>query len=112
LLQEHIEQANPIRKELTKDEGKRLSKLEEIAARLKFGKDVHNRQLQSWLTEDEYAQIEAVWNEQLELCEELKHKPSELKRYIDKIFSLVCAYSKITFLITISNTSKKDKFFS
>jgi len=43
LLQERIEQANPRRKELTKEEQKRLSKLEDIAARMKRGKNVQNR---------------------------------------------------------------------
>jgi hypothetical protein len=44
---------------------------------------VQNRQLKTWLTEDEYAQIESEWKEQLELREELKGKPSELKRCED-----------------------------
>ena len=44
-----------------------------------------NRQLQTWLGVDEYEQIETEWQEQLELREELKDKPSELKRYEDKL---------------------------
>ena len=40
---------------------------------------MQNRQLQTWLSEDEYAQIEAEWQEQLALRETLKDKPSELK---------------------------------
>lgn len=58
LLQERIDKANSRRKELTKEEQKRLSKLEDITARMKRGENVQNRQLQTWLTEDEYAQIE------------------------------------------------------
>jgi hypothetical protein len=46
---------------------------------------VQNRQLQTWLSEDEYACIEAEWQEQLALREELKDKPSELKRYEAKL---------------------------
>jgi hypothetical protein len=46
---------------------------------------VQNRQLQTWLSEDEYAQIDAEWQEQLELREELKEKPSDLKRYEKKL---------------------------
>jgi hypothetical protein len=57
LLQERIEKANP-RRALTAEEQKRLSKLEAIAHRLKRGENVQNRQLQTWLSEDEYAQIE------------------------------------------------------
>ena len=62
LLQECIGKANP-RRELTNDEAKRLTKLEEIANKLKRGENVQNRQLQTWLNEKEYAQIEAEWEE-------------------------------------------------
>ena len=57
LLQERIDKANPRRK-LTAEESKRLNKLEGIAAKLKRGENVQNRQLQTWLSEDEYAQKE------------------------------------------------------
>ena len=84
LLQERIEKANPRRK-LTTEETKRLKKLEGIADKLKRGENVQNRQLQTWLSEDEYAQIEAEWQEQLALRERLKDKPSDLKRYEEKL---------------------------
>ena len=50
-----LDKANPRRK-LTAEEDKRLSKLEAIADKLKRGENVQNRQLQTWLSEDEYAQ--------------------------------------------------------
>jgi len=56
LLQERIDRSNPRRK-LTADESKRLAKLEAVAGKLKRGENVQNRQLQTWLSEDEYAQI-------------------------------------------------------
>jgi len=49
LLHERIDKSNPRRTELTKDEQKRLSKLEEIAARLRREENVQNRQLMTWL---------------------------------------------------------------
>ena len=52
-----------------------------MAEKLKRGKNVQNRQLQTWLSEDEYSQIEAEWQKQLELRSELKDKPRDLKRY-------------------------------
>jgi len=58
LLQQHIEKINP-RRELTANEAKRLAKLEAIADKLTCGENVQNRQLQTWLSEDEYACIEA-----------------------------------------------------
>ena len=84
LLPERIEKANP-RRELNADETKRLAKLEAIADKLKRGENVQNRQLQTWLSEDEYAQIEAEWQEQLALRERLKDKPSDLKRYEERL---------------------------
>ena len=79
LLQERNKKANPRRK-LTAEETKSLAKLEAIAEKVRRGENVQKRQLQTWLSEDEYAQIEAEWKEQLELREELKDKPSNLKR--------------------------------
>ena len=54
MLQEHNEKINP-RCELTAEEAKRLTKLEAISDKLKRGENVQNRQLQTWLREDEYA---------------------------------------------------------
>ena len=84
LLKQRIEKSNPRRK-LTTEETKRLAKLEANAEKLRRGENVQNRQLQTWLSEDEYAQIEAEWQEQLALRETLKDKPSELKRYEEKL---------------------------
>ena len=84
LLQERIEKTNP-RRTLTAQEERRLSKLEAIVAKLKRGENVQNRQLQTWLNTDEYEQIAAEWDTQKLFREELKDKPSELKRYEDKL---------------------------
>ena len=46
---------------------------------------MQNLQLRTWLSEDEYAQVDIEWQEQLELREEFKDKPDELKRYEDKL---------------------------
>jgi hypothetical protein len=58
LLLERIYKANP-RRTLAAEEERRLSKLEVIVSKLKRGENVQNRQLQTWLSEDEYAQTEA-----------------------------------------------------
>ena len=84
MLQKRIEKVHP-RRQLTAEEKKRLANLETIAEKLKRGENVQNRQLQTWLSEDEYAQIEAEWQEQLALRETLKDKPSDLKRYEEKL---------------------------
>ncbi|OFA30610.1 hypothetical protein BAE46_10335 [Glaciecola punicea] len=84
LLQERLDKTNP-RRTLTADEQRRLFKLEHIAEKLRRRENVQNRQLQTWLSEDEYAQVDIEWQEQLEMREELKDKPDELKRYEDKL---------------------------
>ena len=52
LLQERLGKNNPHRK-LAKDETTKLAKLEGIAEKLKRGENVQNRQLQTWLAQDE-----------------------------------------------------------
>jgi tetratricopeptide (TPR) repeat protein len=93
LLQERIEKTNP-RRELTVEEVKRLAKLEVISDKLMGRENVQNRQLQTWLSEDEYAQIEAEWQEQLELRSELEDKPNDLKRYEEKLKQATFNYNR------------------
>jgi hypothetical protein len=49
-----IDKANPRRK-LVNDETTKLAKLKGIVEKLKRGENVQNRQLQTWLTQDEYS---------------------------------------------------------
>ena len=84
LLQERLDKDNP-RHKLTAEEAKRLAKLEGMVERLTRGENVQNRQLQTWLSDDEYEQIAADWDTQKLFREELKDKPDELKRYDDKL---------------------------
>ena len=84
-INEHLEKSKSLRTDLTKEESKKLKKLEAIADKFKSGAIVQNRQLQTWLSEDEYAQIEADWEQQLSYRNELKDKPCELKRYEEKL---------------------------
>ena len=83
-LQERFDKANP-RRTLTAEEHRRLSKIEAIAAKLKRGENVQNRQLQTWLSDDEYEQIAAEWDTQKYFRKELKDKPSELKPQSDLV---------------------------
>ena len=102
LLQERIEQVNP-RRELTEEETKRLNKLKAIADKLRRGENVQNRQMQTWLIEDEYEQLEYEWKEQLDLRSELKDKPNELKRYEKKLKQASFNYNRA------EGYSSKDK---
>jgi hypothetical protein len=111
MLKERIEKANPRRK-LTAEESKRLSKLEGIADRLKRGENVQNRQLQTWLNEDEYTQFEYEWQEQLELRSELKAKPSELKRYEEKLREATFNYNRAEGYSSKGKHSTAKKFYN
>jgi len=93
VLQERSDKTNTRRK-LAKDETTKLSKLEGIAEKLKRGENVQNRQLQTWLSEDEYAQVDIEWQEQLEIREELKDKPDELERYEKKLKQATFYYNR------------------
>jgi len=111
LLQERIDKANP-RRELTDEETKRLNKLEGIAEKLKHGENVQNRQLQTWLSEEEYEQLEYEWQEQLELREELKDKPSDLKRYEKKLREATFNYNRAEGYSRKGNHSTAKKFYN
>ena len=111
MLQERLEKANPRRK-LTAEETKRLAKLEEIAEKLKHGENVQNRQLQTWLSEDEYAQLEYEWKEQLELRSELKDKPSDLKRYEDKLREATFNYNRAEGYSSKGKHTTAKKFYN
>ena len=111
LLQERIEKANP-RRELTAEETKRLSKLEGIADKLKRCENVQNRQLQTWLSEEEYEQLEYEWQEQLELRNELKDKPSDLKRYEEKLREATFNYNRAEGYSSKDKHSTAKKFYN
>ena len=111
LLQERIDEANP-RRELTAEEAKRLAKLEAIADKLKRGENVQNRQLQTWLSEEEYAQLEYEWKEQLELRSELKEKPSDLKRYEEKLREVTFNYNRAVGYSSKGKHNTAKKFYN
>jgi len=110
LLEERMESKNP-RRELTAEETKRLTKLKAIAEKLKRGENVQNRQLQTWLNEEEYEQLEYEWQEQLELRNELKDKPSDLKRYEEKLKQATFNYNRAEGYSSKGKHSTAKKFY-
>ena len=111
LLQERIVKTNPRRK-LSDEETKCLAKLETIADKLKRGENVQNRQLQTWLSEEEYEQLEYEWQEQLELRSELKDKPNELKRYEEKLKRATFNYNRAEGYSSKGKYSTAKKFYN
>ena len=111
MLQERNEAVNP-RRELNPEESERLNKLEAIADKLKRGENVQNRLLQTWLGGDEYEQLEYEWQEQLELREELKHKPSNLKRYEEKLKQATFNYHRADGYSSKGKHSTAKRFYN
>jgi hypothetical protein len=110
-LQERLDKTNPRRK-LAKDETAKLVKLEGIAEKLKRGENVQNRQLQTWLSEDEYAQVDIEWQGQLEIREELKDKPDELERYEEKLKQATFYYNRAEGYSRKGKNSTAKTFYS
>jgi len=75
-------------------------------------KKVQNRQLQTWLSEEEYKQLEYAWQEQLELRNELKDKPSDLKRYEEKLKQATFNYNRPEGYSSKGKHSTAKKFFN
>ena len=109
-VKERTENANP-RRNLTAEEAKRLTKLEAIAEKLKRGENVQNRQLQTWLSEEEYEQLEHEWQEQLELRSKLKDKLSDLKRYEEKLKQATFNYNRAEGYSSKGRHSTAKKFY-
>ena len=106
-----MDKANP-RRQLTSDETKRLKNLEAISAKLKRGKNVQNRQLQIWLSENQYAELKPAREDQLELREELKDKPSELKRYEEKLKQATFYYNRAEGYISKGKHTTSKTFYN
>lgn len=111
-LQEQQKQSRPTIDTLNAEQQKRLAKLFCVLEKLKRGENVQNRQLQTWLDENEYAQIETEWQEQLELRDELRNKPSELKRYEDKLREAVFAHNRAEWLSSKGKHTTAKRFYN
>jgi len=72
---------NQCKKALTKTHEIRLDKLKEIACHLKGNKNVQNRRLKTWLTDQEYESFLQLWEEQKTLRLDMHDKPEILKDY-------------------------------
>ena len=96
---------------LSKTEQKRLGKLKGILDQLTRGKNVQNRQLQTWLTEDEYESFEGEWDSQKLIREELKDKPKELFLYEDKLKQAIFNYSRAEAYSTKRKSKTAQKFY-
>ena len=61
---------------------------------LKRGKNVQNRQLKQWLTENEYKEFEESWKQQKEMRIDCSDKPSEVVEYEEKLSKAIFTYNR------------------
>lgn len=79
---------------LKQNDKARIARLEKMLTTLRLGKNVQNRQLQTWLSEEAFAQFEDDWREQQKLREELKDKPDAILEYEKRLMAATFTYSK------------------
>ena len=77
---------------------------------LRCKKNVQNRQLATWLTEEEYESFESDWESQQQIREELKEKPDELKRYENKLHQATFNDNKAERFRKRGNKDKSTRF--
>ena len=61
---------------------------------LKRGKNVQNRQLKQWLTENEYKGLEESWEQQKEMRKDYSDKPSEIVEYEERLSKAIFTYNR------------------
>ena len=67
--------------DLTKTEQRRAKKLEALLSKLKEGKNVQNRDLETWLTANEYKAMQAEWDLEKAQRIDTADIPADLKEY-------------------------------
>ena len=89
-----------------------MAKLNLMLDELGRGKNVQNRWLATWLTEEEYESFESDWESQQQIREELQDKPSELQRYEDKLKKAIFNYSRAEGYSIKGKHSTAKKFYN
>jgi hypothetical protein len=88
----------------------KLKKLNAILAALKRGESLQNRQLVTWLNQEEYENFESDWESQQQIREELKDKSDELRRYDNKLHQATFNDNKVERFRKRGNNDNSIKF--
>ncbi len=86
--------ANRSKRTLTADEQRTLDALQDIQSKLEQGQHVQNRRLQTWLTDEQYALIDELWQSQKDLRDELKDKPDAIKEYEERLRAAIFQHNR------------------
>lgn len=95
-LRERIRKQQAARRErdLTQEDLRRLTALEDILNQLQQGKHIQNRRLKTWLTDDEYSFLTDEWQSQQALREELQEKPDVIVDYEQRLRKATLLYNR------------------
>ena len=81
-----------------------------ITGKLSELSKTEKNRLANWLTEVEYEGFESDWESQLQIREELKDKPDELRRYQNKLHQATFNDNKAERFRKRGNKDKSTKF--
>ena len=90
----------------------RAEKLRNILNKLENGENIQNRMLKTWLTENEYKEFLNSWEEQIEIRNELKDKPHEIKEYEEQLKKALFIYNKAENYSHLNNHSTAKKLYT
>lgn len=82
------------KRDLTQEDLRRLTALEDILNQLQQGKHIQNRRLKIWLSEDDYSFLTEEWQSQQALREELKEKPDVIVDYEQRLRKATLLYNR------------------
>lgn len=82
---EAAKNANRPKRTLTADEQRTLDALQDMQSKLQQKKTVQNRRLKTWLTDEQYASIDELWQSQKDLRDYLKDKPDAITEYEERL---------------------------
>lgn len=93
------------------DDATRATKLRGLRERLKQGKNVQNRDLQTWLSADGYKDYEEAWAAQLALREELGNKPAAIVEYERRLKKANFTYNRADYYSRAGNRAAAKLLF-
>lgn len=92
-------------------DAKRTQKLRGLLERLKQGKNVQNRDLQTWLGADGYKRYEDAWAAQLALRDDLENKPDAIVEYERRLKKANFTYNRADHYSRSGNHAAAKRLF-
>ena len=100
------------KRDLTQEEHRKLTALEDILSKLQQGQHIQNRRLKTWLTDEEFAMLTDGWQYQQTLRDEVKQKPDEIVDYEQRLRKATLMYNRAEHYSHKGNRAQVEKFKS